>query len=160
MTLPIDSQRNRLSGDMAKRGPKPKQVDPAEVEKLARIGHLQQDIAPKLGVSHDTYHQRMNENPEIAEAYKKGREEFLSYIRKTRSERVLEALDQLIMERHPAAVIFASKTILGLHETVTHNHTANGNPIANDERLKELEAKRRMLMQSTEIVIDAKKDDE
>ena len=145
---------------MAKRGPKPKQVDPAEVEKLARVGHTQQDIAPKLGVSHETYYQRMGENPDIAEAYKKGRDAFLEFIRKTRAERVLEALDELIMQRHPAAVIFASKTILGLQETVTHNHTASGNPIANDDRLKELEAKRRMLMQSTEIVIDAKKDDE
>ena len=145
---------------MNKRGPKPKQVDPAEVEKLARIGHTQQDIAPKLGVSHETYYQRMGENPDIAEAYKKGRDAFLEFIRKTRAERVLEALDELIMQRHPAAVIFASKTILGLQETVTHNHTASGNPIANDDRLKELEAKRRMLMQSTEIVIDAKKDDE
>lgn len=27
---------------MAKRGPKPKQVDPAEVERLARVGHTQQ----------------------------------------------------------------------------------------------------------------------
>ena len=145
---------------MAKRGPKPKQVDPAEVEKLARVGHTQQDIAPKLGVSHETYYQRMGENPDIAEAYKKGRDAFLEFIRKTRAERVLEALDELIMQRHPAAVIFASKTILGLQETVTHNHTASGNPIANDDRLKELEAKRRMLMQSTEIVIDAKKDEE
>ena len=105
-------------------------------------------------------YKRIAENPDITEAYKKGRDAFLEYIRKTRAERVLEALDQLIMERHPAAVIFASKTILGLQETVTHNHTASGNPIANDDRLKELEAKRRMLMQSTEIVINAKKDDE
>ena len=137
-----------------------KNVDPKAVEKLARIGHQQNDIAKQLGVSHDTYYKRIAENPDITEAYKKGRDAFLEYIRKTRAERVLEALDQLIMERHPAAVIFASKTILGLHETVTHNHTASGNPIANDDRLKELEAKRRMLMQSTEIVIDAKKDDE
>ena len=144
---------------MAKRGPKPKQVDPAEVEKLARIGHTQQDIAPKIGVSHETYYQRLNENPEIAEAYKKGREEFLSYIRKTRSERVLEALDQLIMERHPAAVIFASKTILGLQETVTHNHTANGQPLANDERLKELEAKRRALLSDVVDVASVKEHD-
>lgn len=134
---------------MAKRGPKPKQVDPAEVERLARIGHTQQDIAPKLGIAVDTYYQRMNENPEIAEAYKKGRDIFLEYIRKTRAERVLEALDQLIMERHPAAVIFASKTILGLQETVTHNHTANGQPLANAERLKELEEKRKALLAST-----------
>jgi hypothetical protein len=135
-------------------------VDPADVERLARKGHQQNDIAQQLHISHETYYQRVNENPDIAEAYKKGREAFLEYIRKTRAERVLEALDELIMQRHPAAVIFASKTILGLQETVTHNHTANGNPIANDERLKELEAKRRMLMQSTEIVIEAKKDEE
>jgi hypothetical protein len=135
-------------------------VDPADVERLARKGHQQNDIASQLNISVDTYYERIKENSDIAEAYKKGREAFLEYIRKTRAERVLEALDELIMQRHPAAVIFASKTILGLQETVTHNHTANGNPIANDERLKELEAKRRMLMQSTEIVIEAKKDDE
>lgn len=145
---------------MAKRGPKQKPIEPERVEQLARKGYQQQEIAQQIGVSHDTYFKRIQENPDISEAYKKGRDEFLNYIRKTRAERVLEALDQLIMERHPAAVIFASKTILGLQETVTHNHTANGNPIANDDRLKELEAKRRMLMQSTEIVIDAKKDDE
>ena len=135
-------------------------VDPADVERLARKGHQQNDIASQLNISVDTYYERIKENSDIAEAYKKGRDAFLEYIRKTRAERVLEALDELIMQRHPAAVIFASKTILGLQETVTHNHTANGNPIANDERLKELEAKRRMLMQSTEIVIEAKKDDE
>jgi len=144
---------------MAKRGPKPKQVDPAEVERLARVGHTQQDIAPKLGIAVDTYYQRMNENPEIAEAYKKGREEFLNYIRKTRSERVLEALDELIMQRHPAAVIFASKTILGLQETVQHNHTANGQPLANDERLKELEAKRRALLSDVVDVASVKEHD-
>ena len=78
----------------------------------------------------------------------------------TRSQQVLSAYDRLVQEGNPAAVIFGMKAIVGLQETVTHNHTASGNPIANDDRLKELEAKRRMLMQSTEIVIDAKKDDE
>ncbi len=137
-----------------------KHVDPAEVERLARKGHQQNSIAQELGVHVDTYYERIKENPDIADAYKKGREAFLEYIRKTRAERVLEALDELIMQRHPAAVIFASKTILGLQETVQHNHTANGNPIANEERLKELEAKRRLLMRTTEVVIDAQKEDE
>jgi hypothetical protein len=144
---------------MNKRGPKPKQVDPAEVEKLARVGHTQQDIAPKLGVAVDTYYQRMNENPEIAEAYKKGRDAFLEYIRKTRAERVLEALDQLIMERHPAAVIFASKTILGLQETVTHHHTASKDPSMTEERLKELEQKRQALIDSSINVQSVKEPD-
>jgi len=144
---------------MAKRGPKPKQVDPAEVERLARIGHTQQDIAPKLGVAVDTYYQRMNENPEIAEAYKKGREEFLSDIRKTRSERVLEALDQLIMERHPAAVIFASKTILGLQENVQITHTAARDVLTNQDRLKELEAKRKALLEASVDVTFEKEPD-
>lgn len=136
-----------------------KHVDPAEVERLARKGHQQNDIAEQLGVSHDTYYKRIGENPDIAEAYKKGREAFLEYIRKTRAERVLEALDELIMQRHPAAVIFASKTILGLQETVQHNHTANGQPLANDERLKELEAKRRALLSDVVDVASVKEHD-
>lgn len=125
------------------------QVNPEDVERLARKGHQQNEIASQLGIHVDTYYERIKENSDIAEAYKKGREAFLEYIRKTRAERVLEALDQLIMERHPAAVIFASKTILGLQETVTHNHTANGQPLANAERLKELEEKRKALLAST-----------
>jgi transposase len=144
---------------MAKRGPKPKQVDPAEVERLARIGHTQQDIAPKIGVSHETYYQRLNENPEIAEAYKKGRETFLEYIRKTRAERVLEALDQLIMERHPAAVIFASKTILGLQENVQITHTAARDVLTNQDRLKELEEKRKALIEASVDVAFEKEPD-
>jgi transposase len=144
---------------VAKRGPKPKQVDPAEVERLARIGHTQQDIAPKIGVSHETYYQRLNENPEIAEAYKKGRETFLEYIRKTRAERVLEALDQLIMERHPAAVIFASKTILGLQENVQITHTAARDVLTNQDRLKELEAKRKALIEASVDVAFEKEPD-
>lgn len=144
---------------MAKRGPKPKEVDVSEVERLARKGHQQHDIAAQLGVSHDTYWKRMAENPDIAEAYKKGREAFLEYIRKTRAERVLEALDELIMQRHPAAVIFASKTILGLQETVQHNHTANGQPLANEDRLKELEAKRRALLSDVVDVASVKEHD-
>jgi hypothetical protein len=134
---------------MAKRGPKPKQVDPAEVERLARKGHLQQEIAQQLSVSHETYHQRINENPEIAEAYKKGREAFLEFVRKTRSERVLEALDDLIMQRNPAAVIFASKTILGLQENVQITHTAARDVLTNQDRLKELEAKRKALLDAS-----------
>jgi len=144
---------------MAKPGPKPKQVDPARVEELARKGHLQQDIAPQLGVAIDTYYERMKENPEIAEAYKKGREEFLSYIRKTRSERVLEALDDLIMQRNPAAVIFASKTILGLQENVQITHTAARDVLTNQDRLKELEAKRKALIEASVDVAFEKEPD-
>jgi hypothetical protein len=124
-------------------------VNPADVERLARKGHQQNDIAQQLHISHETYYQRVNENPDIAEAYKKGRDAFLEYIRKTRAERVLEALDELIMQRHPAAVIFASKTILGLQETVTHNHTAAKDPVMTEERLKELEQKRQALIDSS-----------
>ena len=71
-------------------------VDPADVERLARKGHQQNDIASQLNISVDTYYERIKENSDIAEAYKKGREAFLEYIRKTRAERVLEALDELI----------------------------------------------------------------
>ena len=130
---------------MGKRGPKPKQVDPNDVEKLARKGHQQNDIAAQLGVSNDTYYERIKENPDIAEAYKKGREAFLEFIRKTRSERVLEALDDLIMQRNPAAVIFAAKTILGLQEQIQLNHSAA--QVSHDQtRLEALEAKRKLLI--------------
>jgi hypothetical protein len=40
-----------------------KHVDPKDVEKLARIGHQQNDIAQQLGVSHDTYYERMQRKP-------------------------------------------------------------------------------------------------
>ena len=143
---------------MAGRGKKI-HVDPADVERLARKGHQQQDIAQQLHISHETYYQRVNENPEIAEAYKKGREAFLEYVRKTRSERVLEALDDLIMQRNPAAVIFASKTILGLQENVQITHTAARDAINNMDRLKELEAKRKALMDASVDVAFEKEPD-
>jgi len=129
-----------------------KHVDPVRVEELARKGHLQNSIATELGVSNDTYYERIKENPDIAEAYKKGREAFLEFIRKTRSERVLEALDDLIMQRNPAAVIFASKTILGLQEHIQLNHSAVRETATSEERLKELEQKRQAL---TAAVVDA-----
>lgn len=143
---------------MAKRGPKPKQVDPAEVERLARSGHLQQDIAPKLGVGVDTYYQRLNENPEIAAAYKRGRDFFLDFIRKTRSQNVLEALDDLIAQRNPAAVIFASKTILGLQENIQITHAAAKDPTMTEERLEQLEARRRLLMATEAIDVASAKE--
>ena len=143
---------------MAGRGKKI-HVDPADVERLARKGHQQNDIAQRLHISHETYYQRVNENPEIAEAYKKGREAFLEYVRKTRSERVLEALDDLIMQRNPAAVIFASKTILGLQENVQITHTAARDAINNMDRLKELEAKRKALMDASVDVAFEKEPD-
>jgi hypothetical protein len=83
----------------------------------------------------------------------------LEYIRKTRAERVLEALDQLIMERHPAAVIFASKTILGLQENVQITHTAARDVLTNQDRLKELEAKRKALIEASVDVAFEKEPD-
>jgi transposase len=138
---------------------KKKHVDPAEVERLARKGHLQNSIATELGVSNDTYYERIKENPDIAEAYKKGREAFLEFIRKTRSERVLEALDDLIMQRNPAAVIFASKTILGLQEHIQLNHSAVRETLTSEERLKELEQKRQALTAAVVDVVSAKEPD-
>lgn len=142
---------------MAGRGNK-KHVDPARVEELARKGHLQNDIAQQMGVSNDTYYERIKENPDIAEAYKKGRDAFLEFIRKTRSERVLEALDDLIMQRNPAAVIFASKTILGLQENIQITHAAAKDPTMTEERLEALEARRRLLMTTEAINVASAKE--
>ena len=134
-------------------------VDPADVERLARKGHQQNEIASQLNISVDTYYERIKENSDIAEAYKKGREAFLEYVRKTRSERVLEALDDLIMQRNPAAVIFASKTILGLQENVQITHTAARDVLSNQDRLKELEAKRKALLDASVDVAFEKEPD-
>lgn len=143
---------------MAKRGPKQKSIEPERVEELARKGYQQMEIATELGVSHDTYFKRIKENSEISVAYKKGRDEFLEYIRKTRSQNVLEALDDLIAQRNPAAVIFASKTILGLQENIQITHAAAKDPTMTEERLEQLEARRRLLMATEAIDVASAKE--
>ena len=53
-------------------GAKRKELDPAEVERLAGEGLALYQIAQALGCSWDTLHRRAGESAEIAEALKRG----------------------------------------------------------------------------------------
>lgn len=125
-----------------------KDIPPEKVEKLAQTGRQLPEIASKLDVGVSTIYEKNRENPAILEAYKRGRQHFVEYVKQTRCDRVLEAFDDLIRERNPAAVIFAMKAIVGLQENVQVTHSVQKEITQNDDRLAELEAKRKALQDS------------
>jgi len=141
---------------MGKRGKQTIKVDPARVEELARTGKQVSEIAHRLDIGVSTYYQKVAENPDILEAYKKGRDHFLEYVKTSRSQAVLEAFDELIQQRNPAAVIFAMKAVVGLSEQMNINHSVNKEQ-ADPERLKILEDKRKAL-QDAEIDAEFEKE--
>lgn len=132
---------------MGKRGKQTIKIDPARVEELARTGKQVSEIAHRLDIGVSTYYQKVAENPDILEAYKKGRDHFLEYVKTSRSQAVLEAFDELIQQRNPAAVIFAMKAVVGLSEQMNINHSVNKEQ-ADPERLKILEDKRKALQEA------------
>ena len=141
---------------MGKRGKQTIKIDPARVEELARTGKQVSEIAHRLDIGVSTYYQKVAENPDILEAYKKGRDHFLEYVKTSRSQAVLEAFDELIQQRNPAAVIFAMKAVVGLSEQMNINHSVNKEQ-ADPERLKILEDKRKVL-QDAEIDAEFEKE--
>jgi len=141
---------------MGKRGKQTIKIDPARVEELARTGKQVSEIAHRLDIGVSTYYQKVAENPDILEAYKKGRDHFLEYVKTSRSQAVLEAFDELIQQRNPAAVIFAMKAVVGLSEQMNINHSVNKEQ-ADPERLKILEDKRKAL-QDAEIDAEFEKE--
>ena len=141
---------------MGKRGKQTIKIDPARVEELARTGKQVSEIAHRLDIGVSTYYQKVAENPDILEAYKKGRDHFLEYVKTSRSEAVLEAFDELIQQRNPAAVIFAMKAVVGLSEQMNINHSVNKEQ-ADPDRLKILEDKRKAL-QDAEIDVEFEKE--
>lgn len=141
---------------MGKRGKQTIKIDPARVEELARTGKQVSEIAHRLDIGVSTYYQKVAENPDILEAYKKGRDHFLEYVKTSRSQAVLEAFDELIQQRNPAAVIFAMKAVVGLSEQMNINHSVNKEQ-ADPERLKILEDKRKALLSN---VIDVQSEKE
>ena len=141
---------------MGKRGKQTIKVDPARVEELARTGKQVSEIAHRLDIGVSTYYQKVAENPDILEAYKKGRDHFLEYVKTSRSQAVLEAFDELIQQRNPAAVIFAMKAVVGLSEQMNISHSVNKEQ-ADPERLKILEDKRKAL-QNSEIDAEFEKE--
>lgn len=141
---------------MGKRGKQTIKIDPARVEELARTGKQVSEIAHRLDIGVSTYYQKVAENPDILEAYKKGRDHFLEYVKTSRSQAVLEAFDELIQQRNPAAVIFAMKAVVGLSEQMNINHSVNKEQ-ADPDRLKILEDKRKAL-QDAEIDAEFEKE--
>jgi transposase len=141
---------------MGKRGKQTIKIDPARVEELARTGKQVSEIAHRLDIGVSTYYQKVAENPDILEAYKKGRDHFLEYVKTSRSQAVLEAFDELIQQRNPAAVIFAMKAVVGLSEQMNISHSVNKEQ-ADPDRLKILEDKRRAL-QDAEIDVEFEKE--
>jgi len=141
---------------MGKRGKQTIKIDPARVEELARTGKQVSEIAHRLDIGVSTYYQKVAENPDILEAYKKGRDHFLEYVKTSRSQAVLEAFDELIQQRNPAAVIFAMKAVVGLSEQMNINHSVNKEQ-ADPDRLKILEDKRKAL-QDAEIDVEFEKE--
>jgi transposase len=141
---------------MGKRGKQTIKIDPARVEELARTGKQVSEIAHRLDIGVSTYYQKVAENPDILEAYKKGRDHFLEYVKTSRSQAVLEAFDELIQQRNPAAVIFAMKAVVGLSEQMNISHSVNKEQ-ADPDRLKILEDKRKAL-QNAEIDAEFEKE--
>lgn len=141
---------------MAKRGPKPKKVDPELVKELATEGKVQRKIIENAPFSRSTYYRRKAENREICDAYEKGREEWQAKVSKDLAPKVLSAFEQLIAERNPAAVIYGMKAVLGFLEQMNINHSVNKEAV-DPERLKTLEEKRKAL-QDAEIDAEFEKE--
>ena len=133
-----------------------KHVKPEEVEKLARVGMQTEEIASEMKMGISTFYQKAAENSEITEAYKRGRDFFLEWVKMTRAQQVLSAYDRLVQEGNPAAVIFGMKAIVGLTEQMQINH-AVAKEVADPERLKILEDKRKAL-QDAEIDVEFEKE--
>jgi hypothetical protein len=65
MTKPVKKKR--------KVGRKPRPIDPAQVEKMASQGLTKAQIAGVLGFGETYWYERERKEPEIAEAYKRGK---------------------------------------------------------------------------------------
>jgi orotate phosphoribosyltransferase-like protein len=141
---------------VAKRGPKGKPIGIEKVEQLARTGLQTEEIAKELNIHLSTFYKKAEENGEILEAYKKGRAEFLEWVKLTRAQQVLSAYDRLLQEGNPAAVIFGMKAIVGLTEQMNVTHSMNKEQ-ADPDRLKILEDKRKAL-QDAEIDAEFEKE--
>jgi hypothetical protein len=84
----------------------PEQIQ--QVERLAAVLNLEQ-ISDYLGISDSTLRRRMHENPEVMEAYKKGRA--------TAAIGIGTSLLQQARDGNLTAMIFYAKTQMGWRET-------------------------------------------
>lgn len=76
MTKKKPKSKHRRPGPKKKRGQPKKVIGPREIRlirKWSAAGATKEQIAGALGMSHETYCQRQNENPDISEAFDQGK---------------------------------------------------------------------------------------
>ena len=118
-----------------KRGRKPTPIDLASVEKMASQGLNQEQIASVIGLKSSQWYERCNQNPDISEAYKRGKSKGVLAIS--------NALFEQARAGNTTAQIFFLKAQGGWRENIRLEHTgADGGPIkqeVNDARQKLLD---------------------
>lgn len=138
----------KLEKIQAKRGPKPKEFDPKEIERLAAIGLTQEEIAYNIGMHPDTWYTYINTGKtEISESYQKGKGNHAKVI--------IGGLTQKAINGDTTAMIFLAKAHLNRRENITLTHAgdpnnplnvqvsvANVTPLERQAKIKALEEKK------------------
>ena len=105
-----------------KRGPKKTEIDLVKVEKLASQGLNKSQVAAMCGLKESQWYARENENPEITEAYKRGKAKGVLTIS--------NALFEQARSGNTTAQIFFLKAQGGWRENIRLEHTGpDGEPI-------------------------------
>ena len=109
-------------------GRKKIEIDPKEVEKAAAEGLVEYQIAKELGICADTFTARKKENPEIAEALKRGKQAARGRIENVAFKCALKAEGD---SRYQTSLIFWLKAQAGWKERSHIEVTgADGGPLA------------------------------
>lgn len=103
------------------------EVDIAELERLARVGLSQSQIADWFGFSERTLRNRFQSDPDLVAAYKKGKAEGVG--------KVADTLFQQAMGGNITAMIFYLKTQGRWTEVQKVEHTVQEAPVEPEERL-------------------------
>lgn len=93
----------------AKRGPKPKKIDYAAVERHAALGLTKGEIANALDMGHNCFFRNRKEDPKIEEAITRGRAKFKVHIS--------NVLVNQAQNGNVSAAIWLDKTRCGTRET-------------------------------------------
>lgn len=109
-------------------GRKKIEIDPKEVEKAAAEGLVEYQIAEALGICQDTFTKRKQEEPEIAEALKRGKRSARGRIENTAFKCAQKAETD---HRYQTSLIFWLKAQAGWKERSHIEVTgADGGPLA------------------------------
>lgn len=114
--------KRKPPGEKKKVGRKPIPIDTAQVEKLSSQGLTKAQVAAVIGLGESQWYERENQNPEIAEAYKRGKARGVLMIS--------NALFDAARSGNTTAQIFFLKAQGGWRENIRLEHTgAEGGPI-------------------------------